>query len=793
MISSPWFEKRLPAALLASLAVLLLVTLVRTRLWAEPTFAGVEDILLTALVAGVASLVPKVLFRMGWALSMAWFFGVLAAVHLGLAAIFAVLLLATSAWCLGRFLLPESDTPESLKVVVGLGLLLGVLGWLVPYAIHYRATHLLLLLVPVFWQWAAVTEVIRTWWTRARNPVATTDRTTRFSMWFAVLVIGLMGLPALLPSAMPDDLAYHLGLPSEFLHHGYYRLDAATTIWANAPWATDVAQGVVAVLIGSIESRGALHVLWYLLALALFWQLLTQHGVALHMRWLVTALFASQPLHWQLAFGMQTEMPTQAMLLALILLIGDVTPQTSIRRLLAIASVVGLLLATKILSLAYLVPLAVWFFWRWRSWQVQRLLAPAALMLVIAGASYTYSYLVSGNPLLPLFNHVFQSPLYLPIAFRDAVYGAGLDWRLPWRLTVDSHQFTEGYAGAGGWQWPFVFVLLPWLLLHPVARRYALIGLVGTVMVWININHLRYSLPAMLPLLLALGIWLRPGQRWAQWALVVLCVGNVLYAQNSNYMLRNGFIVEYLMKPEGQARFLYDRRPERVIVARLVAQQKPFLLFQQGTDAPLAELGGRGLSGNWSDPESQFAFAEAVPKGPEAVREFLQSRGVSHVLLDERTVVPAFLEALDDFAAITDTLGFLRLYAVPDRVATPTEVTTDYGYSFQFDKPEAGKPHVLEIKLTVKCQGASEHFVLLRAAIGDRPEELIGDKRCRGQETIHLHRSLRLKGPFQNAAISLTSNHGPADGWTLEHREFSWRRDLMAERDFARRMRGRTP
>ena len=210
---------------------------------------------------------------------------------------------------------------------------------------------------------------------------------------------------------MFDDLAYHLALPSDLASLGYYRMDAQSQVWALSPWGSDVVHGIVQVLAAG-EARGAVHLLWLLLALRLLWRILADEGLDARWCWLGLALFASQPLQYMLAHSMQTEMPTQTLLLGLMLLIARVDADASMRRLLAIGAVVGALLAMKVLTVVYMAPLALWFLWRWRSPHLHRLLPAALLMLFVGGSSYAYAYAISGNPLLPLFNDVFQSPLY---------------------------------------------------------------------------------------------------------------------------------------------------------------------------------------------------------------------------------------------------------------------------------------------------------------------------------------------------------------------------------------------
>lgn len=792
MVARKSFEHIASSIVLTLTAAALMLGIWRHALWTHWPSAGAQDLLLALLAALLAAAVLRVCTRFTFTQAIAACFLLLLVGHIGFATLTATALLALSALALGQALCTGLNVGVALRMVIGLGLLLGALAWALPLPIHHRALYLPLLLAPIVWQRQALLVEFRQW--LAQSP--SIDLGARWSSAFAVLVIGLMALPAALPTSMVDDLAYHLGLPSELLRHGYYRLDAATTVWANAPWATDLAQGVVAVLAGSIDGRGALFGFWYLLALCLLWQLLSRHAVPLVARWLALALFASQPIHFQLAFGMQTEMATQTVLLALMLLIAEVDGQASARRLLAIAAVVGLALAIKVLNLVYLAPLAIWFFCRWRSLAWNRLLGPLVLMLIVGGASYAYSYAVSGNPLLPLLNQVFHSPFYPDQAFRDATYAAGIDPSLPWRLIFDTPRLHEGYVGAGGFQWLFVFAMLPFLLWHRASRVYALIGLGAVLLLWSQIQHLRYSVPAMLPLAIAAAIYARA----VAWPMILLCVAltlaNLAFAPNIFYQLRNGFAVDYLLKPDGAERFLADRRPERLLLKSLVAERRNFLLFQEGDIQSIAELGGRGITANWSDPQTWLAFHTSLADGSSAAyARFFSERGISHVMVSERSHRPAFLAALPEIAELDRVLGPIQLFRLRPQAAEFEHQPIDRGFRYRLDKPGTA-PHFLTIELEVHCLQAQSDFLLLRYSFDEHDADggaVLFDKQCRGQEILPLRTEIRVKSAFQRVNLQLANDVGPAQTWRLGEQHFSWRRDFMAERDFARQLRGRKP
>jgi hypothetical protein len=70
------------------------------------------------------------------------------------------------------------------------------------------------------------------------------------------------------------------------------------------------------------------------------------------------------------------------------------------------------------------------------------------IVLLVGGASYSYSWIVTGNPVLPLLNDVFQSPYFGALRFDDPRWHAGLGVDTLWRLTFRTAAYNEGWDGA---------------------------------------------------------------------------------------------------------------------------------------------------------------------------------------------------------------------------------------------------------------------------------------------------------------------------------------------------------
>ena len=124
-------------------------------MWHVLPFPRFFEHVLLALCALVAAW-PLVRWRgWSWALALAslWLGGL--AVFGGPMPVLAVAVLAATAVAIGSLLLPGL-----IALPVGLGLIAGVLGWLLPVQIHYRAVYAVACTALISWRRA---EVIATW------------------------------------------------------------------------------------------------------------------------------------------------------------------------------------------------------------------------------------------------------------------------------------------------------------------------------------------------------------------------------------------------------------------------------------------------------------------------------------------------------------------------------------------------------------------------------------------------------------------------------------------------------
>ncbi len=655
--------KHVPALLLWAGMLLCVAGLGMHRLWTELPFPRFFEHVLMALLVIAAAWPLRRWCRASWAsaITIVWLAGLV--VFTGPLPVLAVALLAAAAVALGSLLLPG---PAALPL--GLAMIAGILGWLLPLPMHYPATYILGCIALVGWRRAAVADA----WRSARAAFNDTARASPRTAAVALLLLGLASTGAWLPTMQYDDVVYHLGLPSQLQASGRYALDPIQQVWALAPWGADVLQGVAQVLAGG-EARGALNALWLCIAAAGVHTLVASLGGDVQRRWWSVALLASLPLTMQLAAGMQTELPAMAYLPALALIVLREPAAGGLPRgLLAGAVLFGALCGLKTMHAAVALPLLAWAGWRHRARVPWRWL-PAALLAAFAvgGSSYTYAWSIAGNPVLPLLNGWFRSPFFPATDFDDPRWRGGLDADVLWDISFDSEHYFESFDGGFG----FVLVALAgtWLLAlrDPRTRGLASVASLGLLLPLLPLQYARYLQPALVLLLPALVV-AYPVLRLGGVAFWSLCAMNLAFATNAGWMLRTGALKQVVHDLGRDTPTLQRFVPERVLAARLRATDGDgVVLVMPETRLALAELGPQGRNMLWYSPAWQTeGLRVAGDASGRAWATLLADNHVRHVILHGASVTPAQRAGLQQVGAVqADAVGDAQWWRIPDNAA----------------------------------------------------------------------------------------------------------------------------
>lgn len=797
--ASPW-PRRASVILFWAGMALVLVGWATTAPWRgvaiEPTLTLLAAAALSVVLAWLLGRLLRC--RFATALLAVWLLALVGCT--GLASGTAVALIALAALALGSRFIPD-DWPAraALSGLTGLALLVGVAGWTMPIHMHgIRVIYGVVLLLLVAWRWRPLCELLRPLPGQWSQAVAAAP----LAAALAVLAVGVASTSTWLPTILFDDLSYHIGLPAQLASLGYYQMNAGSNVWAVAPWAADVLHGIAWVLAG-VESRGPVNALWFALAVILLWRLCEALELRPGLRWLAVALLASAPeLAYTLA-SMQTEGPTIAVMFGIALLIQRCEPDR--RALMVVGILFGLLVGLKVSNLWFALPLGLWLLWRWRLRLPWRVLPLAVLLaLVVAGSSYVYAWVLTGNPVLPVFNGIFHSPFYPPTNYYDSRWHSGFGWNIVWNVVFHSGKYIEGGDSAGAFYLIGLAGCFGVALARPKSRALALAAAVAFLLPLAVIQYLRYATPGMALLIPAMlcGVPVAAGSVTAQrrarmvvmWLLVPLAF---VFVSSVCWQFKYGVVPTWLAKGDAGVfdQFAPSRTIAQVIRQRYGSDARTLMLVP---DQPFtAELAGRGFSDVWYDPRL-FAVLRG-PNPPGAVSKWQQAirlTGANLVITRGDAIPPGVQDAIvANRATLAYAAGGLDLWQLHAGTAGMARPAAGHGIAVTFDTADAPPgPTLVHGELTLACNpalAAHGHIVVgwqVREA-GGRPASHYGWAQCQPDGEAQATFDVAVRKPVTAFTALVQPDNGADMGLGVLASRGSLRVDRTAANDLARVLR----
>jgi hypothetical protein len=570
----------------------------------------------------------------------------------GAGQVLAVAAVAASGYVVGHRVLGRGGRGTTvIPMVAGLAIIIGLLGWLLPFPLHRFATYFTAVSVILMLGRRQLVSGIQVSSHRWRVAVAGSPRWAAFAM----LATGVLAMNLWVPTLQFDDMAYHLLLPQQLAQLHYYRMDAASQIWALAPWASDVLHAVVGIL-GDGEPRGAVNALWFALTAVASWNIGRVIGLNPSLRWIVISLLATQPLLAGLAASMQAESALTALTMTAVLLTALIIKRPHRWAVAAFVVTSGLLIAVKATQVLVVLPLLAVIVVRKggvASLRLAVLWLPVSLL--IAGSSYFYAWWFAGNPLLPLFNGLFHSP-FAPLSnFSDMRWHTGLGANTAWDVIFHTDRYFEGQAGAAGFT---TLGLLGSLAASLALRRFRWLvaALVVSVLATFGaIQYVRYILPlqaALIPFAV-LGWQLGFRGQVGNIALAALAALNAFFVPASAYELEGNLAwrnFEAIGHPYSQVAAELDRGfvPEKTFARYLqMTSADDYTVMLSDARRPfIAPFGGRAFTIAWYDNAVfQMAGALNADSTGAAWLAFLGHSGMTHIVTSAQTD-PAILEML---------------------------------------------------------------------------------------------------------------------------------------------------
>ena len=591
-------------------------------------------------------------------------------VFVGLAQSAALLLLVAVAAVLGCCLLPASERPETAQidvVLLGVLLIVGGLGWMLPIPMHSASLYLAVSCAALVLGWrrlcVAAGGAGRQWSAAvAAHPAAAA---------FAVLVAGFAAIPAWLPSMTPDDNAAHLLLSQQLRIDGYSRLDVSSQLFAVAPWFNNTLHALLTLLQGS-DARSAVGAWWLVVGCLGAYRLAKALGAQQSYPWLAAALYASHPLTAYFGMTLQVDGASAALLMHLLAAcVGlDWRGTTANASPWVLGALCGALMALKITNAIYVGVIGVWLTWRFVAKQdYARLACMIAVAAVVAASSYVYATVITGNPVFPLFNGIFKSPYFPAINFNDVRCHAGVSLASAWDLTFATSRYMEAFAGAAGLC--LLALIGAWLLALRGGWLAAVtvFAFASGLLVFSQVQYLRYIFPALAVLgTVAVVVFSRlSNPRIWGGALLLLIVAQCGLVRSTTWLLLWGAEQQLLAGgpeavPDVERAFV----PERALLRRLNAQQSRYcLLFAEKTTSYIALAPAKSLAVGFYDPKMR-ALAKSAQSDVTGGKwiSMIQNIGFTHVEFRPGQAPPGLIPALRTLGfQLLDSEGEAQLWA----------------------------------------------------------------------------------------------------------------------------------
>jgi hypothetical protein len=530
--------------------------------------------------------------------------------------------------------------------LVGAGIYGTTVGLLAHFPVNYPGVYGAAIALPLVLGWRVVVEESRGFLARVNKNNIAEFGVKKLDVAIAAVAL-VYFVVALMPEVGYDSLAMHLFIPAHLALRHQWGFDAGTYVWAVIPMLGDWIFSIGYMLAGETAARlinvGFIFILGRLVRDMVLWA----GGSAVGTRWAVL-IFLSTPLTFTEGSSLYIESVWASFVVAgMLALLSSCSTSGKPRFELPVAGLLlGCALAAKVGTFTILPVLLLLMVWRYKSWNktvnLPSLVLGLCLFLAIGIIPYATAWRLTGNPVFPFFNKIFQSPYYSTAEnFNNLLYNAGITWDVLYRVTFESGKYLEASAGASGFQWLLLFI--PTLIALIVFRQLRVVALllVGTfaiIATFHSQSYLRYVFPSSVILVAAIGVTLSTAlstrtfvRNWWYAAVVITVALNLLFFNAGNGFYRD-FALKSILDQSSRDRYLLTRLPIRnavELVSRLNVERTPVAVF---ADPLTAGLSGDALYPNWYNHVLQGEVAAI--KTEQDVANILLKRVVDFVILD---------------------------------------------------------------------------------------------------------------------------------------------------------------
>ena len=554
---------------------------------------------------------------------------------------------ALSSYLLGRIVLTllkiNKDKQSNITAaLVGAGAYGTVVGLLAHFPINYPALYGMALTLPIVFEWRTLVDMVRYFSKHLTQP-------SEFK-WLD-LVIALVALVhfsvALMPEVGHDALAVHLFVPGHLLSRHEWGFDVTTYVWAAMPMMGDWIYSIGYMMGGETAARminvGFIFVLGWLIRDLVIWA----GGNALGTRW-ATLLFLTTPLTFTESNTLYIESIWTAFIIAGSLSVFKLLQSNNDQseHLPVAGFLLGGALALKAVTLAILPVFLLMLLWKYGTWAQRKLSSYLLLGLVLFFAvgiiPYVTAWYLTGNPVFPFFNKLFQSQFYSDIEnFTNTLYQSGFTWDVLYQATFYTGKYAEGSAGTPGFQWMLLF--FPALLVLLLSKKYRgvilfTVAILSIFLTFQSQSYLRYVFPSFVWVATGIGVALSATKytnadfykKTLSIIVGIVVLLNLIFFKSGTHY--GTLSIEPLMSPSGRESYINNRLPIRSAIKMLNQiniLRTPVAVFSQ----PLtAGLNADALYPNWYNPQFNEKVLGATTS--DAIAQMLLGEGVDYIILD---------------------------------------------------------------------------------------------------------------------------------------------------------------
>lgn len=586
------------------------------------------------------------------------------AVGVGILSTLATIYFITSSYLLGRLTLrlvstePMTVALFDRALLVGVGLYTCVFSVLIHFPINNQFSYLAVLGLPFIFLVAEDTrsKLLTTLHSNVARSFASLQQVPFQPIIAMILLIGYISRFCFFPSVGFDDNVLHLRMWAELTQYHFYSFDIEHQIWSVAPFAVDLLHSIIS-LASKSDARGALNIAILGLLLRAVW-IISSRFLDKHFdKTLLLLLLCSTPILSTLLTTLQTEL-----FLALLVAIGvkiilEEKTGDANTRLLAILAAASLCSATKLpgmvlgvtLVIAYAPLLSrekIHFKAGLRDYRIGVYAILIFALTFTATQSYIYSWIVSGNPLFPLYNEIFKSPYFSLLNFADPLYQKGFSIQSFWSVFYNTSTFYESSDFVAGFQYLYLLpiglvALISNKTISTATKLTLLIPTIGFGIVMFSASqYWRYLFPVVPLASVIIGFLLYRSRNIAEESTNVtsLIRGVFIFFIATNIFFLPG-IAWYFSIPaqlsytkQGKAMVTETVAPSKSITTYLSKYAKnPSVLYDPSSSLG-ATLLGKPVYLNWYSPKQVDEYNQIQTKAD--ISHLLERNNIEYVVWD---------------------------------------------------------------------------------------------------------------------------------------------------------------